>query len=284
MSVSSPLLLYVPTLHKELLSFTPPGVRFMYPGLPGALERDEDWFYPASYPFSPDEARAALRDMLAFGELHEGGNAGAVGIDTQLRSVMDSRERAQVEEFSERGRQNATAGGGRMEAVLLERQNLVSAQTALLLAWDLEERLLELSALHAEVAAARVKLAASLGSGDVDEKDAAVLALPVPEPLAAPSWQLTLAALAAFIPENATLVSCHPGMREYLLENGMLTPLPEDTAERLEGWTSPVLSTTLWASLPLWRILGYSRPPEQRPWLLAAPELLLCPAHGGRHV
>jgi hypothetical protein len=92
-------------------------------------------------------------------------------------------------------------------------------------------------------------------------------------------WRLRLTAIAAFVPENAFLVTCHTGMRHGMSEAGIaLHPLPEDAAGQLAGWPEDLQSRLLWAKAPLWRVLGHSREPENAPWLRAEPEIIVCPA------
>ena len=100
-------LIYAPTMHKELAPFTaPPGVLFMRPGLPGP-QTDTDTFLPASYPFSPAEAKAVLADLLAMGEALEVADdpglwTGAGERPAQpLRASLSGGEKAALVRFAE---------------------------------------------------------------------------------------------------------------------------------------------------------------------------------------
>ena len=277
-----PAQIYVPALHRELVRAPLPAtVLFLDPGLPLTVATP-GLYHPPSYPFSPENAARVLDELLAVGETLDAANIAAGETALALNGSLSEGEKADIARFAASSpAKDAHAG----------QDAKIAAHKVLLLAWDLENRLAEIAALRQEVAEAVKPLAANLHGPGAEDDTAArdfARAMPdiLPEALAdlpetmEPDWRLALSAIAAFIPANAVLVTRHEGMRVSLLEAGMLHPLPEDTAEKLAGWPEEERSRMLWAKLPLWRILGRPREPENVPWLLAAPELIICPAKG----
>ena len=266
--------IYVPTLHSGLLRRAmPESVLFLEPGLPQTASLP-GCFSPASYPFSREEARKVLAELLAIGESLDlakptGGQA-ARFTGTDASAALSEAERASLARFASSG---DLAGAAR--TTVGQENPRIAAHKALLLAWDLEERLIGIEALRREVAEAARPLADALADPTGNQSPEQFFALPaiVAETLRAlpdnalPDWRLNLAAMAPFLPENAILVTSSRAIGDALREAGMLSPLPQDDA------FSPALRSTA----PLWRVLGRSRAPEQLPWLLASPEIIVCP-------
>ena len=272
---ASALLVYVPTLHKALApARLPETVAFLHPGLPGVTFRAHD-IHPGAYPFSPENARVQLADLLAQGESMAGTQGGIRVQEENARrhtAALPPLEKQALAHFTATGKAPETAGAKPQAAD----EPLQAAHKTLLLTWDLEERLMEIKILEEKVEKAWVELHSQLRDGETASEIPAVSA-----PDEAP-WQATLAAMAAFLPPESVLVSGHAALRQHLLEGGMLQPLPEDMAEALPDWEPALLSATLWAHLPLWRILGSAKAPEAKPWLLRAHDILLIPAEKAR--
>lgn len=283
----TPTQIYVPALRRELASRAlPDTVRFMDPGLPQTASAP-GFFHPQGYPFSREEAAGVLAELLTVGETLDLSKPsasqaarvpGAGGAAAGGAITISPDERTALARF--------TAGEPQRSAAAVDPK--IAAQKVLLLAWDLETRLLEIASLHKEVAEAVKPLAENLHGDNADAFRDLASNLPgvlfgsitdLPEPME-PDWRLSLMAIAAFAPENALLVTCHAGMRTAMLEAGMLHPLPEDVSPHLAGWPETLQSRLLWAKAPLWRVLGHSREPENAPWLRAAPEIIVCPAEG----
>lgn len=268
--------IYFPTLHRELVHFSlPETVLFLDPGLPQTLA-EQGLYRPEGYPLPREDAARMLGELLGMGEALDMSSAtGKEAARTRFAGggSLPGKEAAALARFA--------ASGDRHEAPSSVAGPRLAAHAVLLLAWDLEERLVEIDRLRREVAEAAKPLAESLGdSTDEDNANEAARAFAaldsLPETVES-DWRLTLAAAAPFLPGNAVLVTAHAGIRSAMLESGMLHPLPEDAAHMLEGWSENAKQTLLWAQAPLWRVLGRSRPPEDAPWLLAAPEMILCP-------
>ena len=282
----TPTQIYVPALRRELVRQTlPASVRFLDPGLPETVS-DGTFYHPAHYPLSPEEAKHILNELLAVGEtLGPAAVADSLAVRMiQEQSLISAGEKADIARFA------APSPSGVADAAGAGRESRIAAQKVLLLVWDLEKRLLEITALRREIAAAVKPLAENLHGAseeDVLKELAGVLPGALPDELAAlteispamtPDWRLALSAMAVFLPQGAVLVTSHEGLRDALADAGMLLPLPEETAAGLAGWPEELRSRLLRAKAPLWNILGHSREPENSPWLTAAPEILVCPA------
>ena len=270
----TPTQIYIPALRREIVSRAlPETVLFLDPGLPQTATLP-GFFHPAAYPFSPNEAARVLDELLSIGETLDLSSA----LGSQAARISPGHD--QDDEKAALARFSAARPAEPKPA----KDPKIAAQKVLLLAWDLETRILEIADLHREVALAAKPLQENLHGqagieeyaksfpGESPENPAELSELPEPD------WRPSLAAMAAFIPAGALLVTCHPGIRAVMMGGGMLHPLPEDVAERLVGWPEMLQSRLLWAQTPLWRVLGYSRELANAPWLLAAPEIVVCPA------
>lgn len=277
--------IYIPTLHKELAA---PGVvadaLFMDPGLP-QTEHAPGLYRPDTLPFSREKASRILAELLAIGETLDvsspsGSRAARAGATLPAISPEEERE---LIRFS--------SAGETEEADISTNAHAVAAQKVLLLAWDLEERLLEIARLRHEIIRSATPLDESLhGPGTWEDP---VLDVPgvapgssvsllsaLPEAMDESDWRLTVAAMAAFLPPNALLVTAHQGICDALAEGNFLSLPPETVAARLDGWPQQVLAAARWTKAPLWRILGHARAPENAPWLLAAPDIVVFLATG----
>lgn len=279
----APTQIYVPDLRRELVRLPLPGtVLFFDPGLPDTAAA-AGLYHPQNYPFSREQAARVLDELLAVGQ-----SLGAAAVADSLafrmiqeRSLLSSREKADLDHpapFSDG--QSAT-----------DENPKIAAQKVLLLVWDLEKRLLEITALRQEIVnavkplaenlhgtsddGAFKELAEALPSGALPEEFAALAAIP---PSMTPDWRLALSAMAVFLPPGALLVTCHDDMRHSLAEASLLQPLPEKISSARGMWPGNARSPLLRAKAPLWKILGHSREPENSPWLRAAPEIIVCPA------
>ena len=281
----TPTQVYVPALRRELVPCAlPETVLFCDPGLPQTAAV-HGFFHPRTFPFSREQAARVLGELLAVGEALD---VASVSGKLAARASMQHGQALSVQEKTDIARFAAPASHNAAP----ENDPRIAAQKVLLLAWDLETRLLEIASLRREVAEAVGPLAENLrGSRNGDSLDDAALrdfarALPgvMPESFAdlpetlEPDWRLSLAAIAAFIPENAVLFTCHAGMLLALREGGMLGPLPAAMASATACWPEKTRPLLLWAKTPLWKILGYTRAPENAPWLAAAPDIIVCPA------
>lgn len=277
----------IPALHKALAGRSLPGsVQILDPGLP-QTEGTPGCYRPVTLPFSREKAARILAELLAIGEALD--VAGPSGSQVARRTPYTAPHKASVSPHEEADLIRFAAAGEKTGAADLDiHPATVAAQKVLLLVWDLEERLLEIQQLRRDVIDAAKPLDESIHGPDREESLvlempelapsstlAALQALPETEE---PDWRLTVAAMAVFLPRDAVLVTALPALRDALQEAGQLAPLPGVLAARLADWPPETRAGSLWAKAPLWRVLGYARKPENAPWLLAEPDIVVCPA------
>jgi hypothetical protein len=267
----TPPQIYIPTLLRELIDRpVPDGVLFFDPGLP-ATAGNAAAFTPGNYPLSRQEAAQVLTDLLSIGEAFDLANPKNISTvrESFSESGFSSEEKRDLAKF---------ASPGAVSPEHAPASPLIAAQKVVLLAWDLETRLSEIHSLRQEVAKNATPLADALrdAAGDFTTAPSVSDFLPEIPDNAEPDWRLTLAAMAAFLPENAILVTAHEDMSASLLELGMLLPLPEYMAQTLANWPESVKASLLWVKAPLWRVIGHTKAPENAPWLASAPEIIVC--------
>lgn len=259
----SPMVLFLrlPTLHPELArcsastgsvtrSDSPVS---LWPGLPGMPETG--WWSP-KYPFAPDEARACLADIHAMGE------AALSGVPLQALAARDAspaaaRAAAESEALTRFARTGVVDEPGDIsEAPDSARR---AAQKALLWAWLLEERALELRALTQSYAVRAARLADALG-GEREERDAmpdsATLdapaeAHPAEDPDLLPPWRVVLENAVLFMPGGTHIAVDSPEMSA-------------DLCDALHIVSAAGTETIVEA--PVWRALGRSAPRPGCPW------------------
>ena len=283
--MTAPAIFYFPRLHLE---FAPAWVRGRVLGVPCGLP--EAFSAPApgpaarealeaacrALPLSPSESRAVLEELLRLGEEHA--LTGILRQVSALRLADDARrgekagESAALDAFAATGRPGVPFSGEKSGPFSPERQ-VLDCQKLLLLAYSLEERVLELERLESRVSLAEESLYAALGEADAEDlrelagqagasvdDDAASLEVPV-------SWRLTTEAMFPFLPAGAALFTADAAVVRDLREEDLLRPLSGDAAGRLPGWPEERLAGLLYARLPAWRLAGRRCRPAEIPWL-----------------
>lgn len=267
------MLLYFPNLLPQSLSdearaALPEGTRFLDPGLakPGSPEHH----LPEGTPYDRRHARALLSDTLNFGLAMANPRDIAVqGLLTEDEALSREGSMAVLSEVERAISGGPAEPGGEPDALELARRQ---AQMLLLLAWNLEERTVELRGIGQGLSASWERLGRSvaLGEADVDdEADADAMAvgrmlsgLGVPDAAPEPApWRRVLEAMAVLAP-GAVFLTADAAVAADLAEGGALaaaTPVEV----RVEGLAEPVAARRA----PAWRILGLDRAPESRPWL-----------------
>ena len=295
--MTAPAIFYFPRLHLE---FAPAWARGRVLGVPCGLPelsgasapetaaREAQEAARRALPLSPAQSRAVLEELLRLGEDHA--LTGILRQVSALRLADDARrgekagENAALDAFAATGRADAPAGGsssGRGKPPEFSpEQPLLDCQKLLLLAYSLEERVLELERLESRVSLAEESLYAALGEADAedlreladqaeaagragapfDDDDAAFPEVPV-------SWRLITEAMFPFWPDGALLFTADAAAVQELQEEGLLRPLSDDTAACLPGWPAERLAGLLHARLPGWRLAGRRSCPVDRPWL-----------------
>jgi hypothetical protein len=279
--------LYFPHMHPDLLpgadrQALPEGVRFLDPGL--ARPDSPDHALPQDAPFDRRLAKAILADTLRFGESVANPRDIAVhGLLQQAQALAPESGRLVLAEVE---RSMAGAGGqpGAPAEPLLEARR--QAQTLLLLAWNLEERMLDLRRIGLDLRDSWARLGESVTPAE--EADAAAApGQPGPTPVSdaedgqeadsdalavgtllsgmslpdaygeALPWRRILEAFAVLAP-GRPLVTADACIAQALREAGV---------SEVEGVFEA----------PAWRLSGLDRCPASRPWL-DVPVRLACVA------
>jgi len=275
--------LYFPHLHPDLLpdaerQALPGGVRFLDPGL--ANPESPDHALPENAPFDRRLAKAILADTMRFGESVANPRDIAVhGLLQQAQALAPESGRlvlAEVERSIARAGGKPEAFTGAVAEPLLEARR--QAQTLLLLAWNLEERMLDLRQIDQGLRDSWARLGESVhpaeeaGQGAADpggEADGDALAmgamlsglgLPDSDDEALP-WRRILEAFAVLAP-GQDLVTADAAIAQTLREAGV----PE-TGGAFEA--------------PAWLLSGLDRCPAARPWL-DVPVRLACVASAAK--
>ncbi|WP_147821586.1 hypothetical protein [Salidesulfovibrio onnuriiensis] len=249
------MLIHFPFMHVELLPVEPvAGALFFDPGLSGG-EVGEGYFRPDGLPVSATQGQALIRDCMAFG-----------------RQFKDSSEMAffgvnsPEEYFSE----STSAIKGELmmrlkdEAPVEASPEVANAQFTLMLAWHLEESIIETRGLEKGVRASWDKFGRTLGmeEGGEDEQELALGKVmsgtaPAGSGKAFP-WQRVMEALAAFLPGDAVLVTESGEAYDVWQESGIeFTPAPGELG---------LPQGSLVAEAPAWKLAGRKRLPEKLPW------------------
>jgi len=256
--------LFFPCMHPQLVpGRLPQGISLLNPGFMDPEEDARSWS-PDALPLSKKEAKRYVQEALDFGErfkkpkdlAHFGA---APPDDFYAESGLSLKTELGQAVFSEprgRERQASTA--------------LLQGQMTLLLAWVLEERILELQGLGEEVREGWSGLRSSLGLEDEEER-----ALPAgrlddlfaSDSGALTAWPNLLPWFLLFLPRGGQLLLSHPEIKAQLEEWGI------EWTERTPGSPSgEVLSEalpggTMTAKAPGWQLCLAKRPDPERPWL-----------------
>ena len=218
------MMLSFPFLHRELSSSVmPEGAQTLDPGLGAAA----GGFLPPDLPLDARAAKGYLAESMAYGESFASARDMAAQL-RQGRSPLDPEGSGAIRSGLLGGEERA-----RREAARKIEQVRLHAQAALLFAWTLEERLLDLVRLDGEVDEGMEKLRHSLGidedglEDDFDEDATALLsAAEVEDPRAEVrtellgSWRTVLRAMSVLVPE-ADFVTAEKAVFDDLVEEGV---------------------------------------------------------------
>ncbi len=260
------MFLHFPLMHPELLSegrraALPEETRFLDPGLGAAASAQH--VRSECAPFDGRTARALLADTLRFGESQASPRdllaqslveqAGALSAESS-RAVQDEVEKSLL------GGASSQPGADAQE--LARRQ----AQMLLLLAWNLEERLLDLRGVEDKLKSAWDRLDQSVAAGAEvvdDEADQEALALgrelsgltpPDASDMGMP-WRKLLESFAVLMP-GQTLCTMEAEIGAALAEAGV----PEASLDAVPGAARVFRAQA-------WKLMGLERQPEGKPWL-----------------
>lgn len=263
------MFVHFPLMHPELLpeacrAVLPGEVRFLDPGL-GATSSALHVRAEAA-PFDQRTARALLADTLRFGESQASPrDLLAQSLVEQAGALSPESSRA-VQDEVEKSLLGADAAKPGTDDVELARRQ---AQMLLLLAWNLEERLLDLRGVEDRLKSAWDRLDQSVAAGAEvvdDEADHEAMALgrelsglTLPDALdMGMPWRKLLEAFAVLMP-GAALCCTDEGIAAALAEAGA----PEASPDRAPGAARVFQAQA-------WRLMGLDRQPEGKPWLDAS--------------
>lgn len=267
------MLLYFPNLLPQSLSgearaALPEGVCFLDPGLarPGSPEH----LMPEEAPYDRRNARALLSDTLNFGlSVANPRDISAQGLIREEEALSKEGSLAVLGEVE---RALSGADGGANAAPDPWEQARRQAQMLLLLAWNLEERAIELRGIGQGLSASWERLGRSVALGEADVDDEAdeealevgrmLSGLGVPDAAPAPApWRRVLEAMSVLAPA-AVFLTADPAVAADLAEGGALAAA-SSVEVRVEGLAESVAVRRA----PAWKFLGLDRAPESRPWL-----------------
>jgi len=275
------MIFHFPQMHPELLpaaerAVLPSEARFLDPGLgkPGSPDHER----PASAPFDARTAKALLTDTLRFGEsVSSPRDILAQGLVEQANALNPESSRAVQAEVERSILGVVTPEKAGPDAQENARRQ---AQMVLLLAWNLEERLLDLRGAEAKIQTAweRLDKSVSAGEGEADDgsdheamhlgRELSGLTLPMGADLAMP-WRKLLESFAVLVPE-AALITTDVEIGAALTDSG----IPEASLADMPGAARVFRAQA-------WRLIGLDRLPEARPWLDAMITLaVFAPAAG----
>ncbi|MBG0789281.1 MAG: hypothetical protein H0S80_02160 [Desulfovibrionaceae bacterium] len=251
------MLLAFPNLHPELWpGKSLEGLRFFDPGL--AAEPFADGFRPDGLPLDPKTAAALINDCINFGEQFKD-PAEMAWFGAQ--SADDFYEGSSMSIQAQLTRQFDDGQGSKRQRELKEAR--AKAQFVLLLAWFLEERMMELAGLESGIRSGWRNMDTTLGVDDDDRLENGVVMLGAAESHTGGAsdgrsipfpWKRVAEALPGFIPEDALLLCADPGVIAAWEEQGI------EFVEEREGYMT--------ATRPAWQFACRRRAPEGMPLAL----------------
>ncbi len=286
----SPELLCVPRLHAALApAGLPAGTRFFDPGhaaLDAQPEVTARLWRPETLPLAPRDARRCLAQLLEFGQMHGDKPAdmalhatlGTLEAEAAAAARGTRAEFADLERLVKRG--GFTPEPGTEAPVTPEEtarfEALVRAQMYLLLAWTMEERVVELLSLEANMARTWERMGEVLGveRGDAEAVDAGLEpfgpgAVAVTGELALP-WRGVMESLLAFVPEGVSLVTGDAELLATWRDVGVTFRAIVDAGTAFPANLSSLAEVAehcAFAEAPGWLLAGRSGSVATRPWL-----------------
>ncbi len=249
------MLIYFPAMHVELLPVEPvEGALFFDPGL-ADQKPVKGYFRPEGLPVGAAQGQALIRDCMNFGrQFKDSSEMAFFGIHTPDEYFEESTSSIKGE-LMMRLKGETKAG---------ERPDVANAQFTLMLAWHLEESLIEAKGLEKGVRASWEKFGETLGMEEGDDDDRG-MALSKVMSSAAPGsdsavfpWQRVMEALPAFLPSDAVLVTGAGDAYDVWQEYGIEFFSVPDELNLPAG--------AIMAEAPAWKLAGRKALPEKLPW------------------
>lgn len=268
------IVVYAPRMHSALVpSGAPAAVLRFDPLAPDPEEQgssERGTFRPVSLPLDDKQAKAWIREMLAWGlqfdtpgqlsalaaadALHKQRDIGGMGA-SELEDLVNFSQATPVSRTT-----SAKPVGDPLAAARLQ------AQLQLLLAWNLEQRSLEVSSLNKGIADNYARFGQVLGLDSEEEAAEAGLGKPM---LAEDNASLlprldVVAAMLAFLPAGSCLYSEDQGLLEAWAEQGLEFVALEEEGHSL---AEPLGTGAAVCKVPGWRLAGLRGAVPEKPWL-----------------
>lgn len=289
----APLLLSFPELLPQSRRQAVPGLRFVDPGL--SLGDDPESLYtPRGLPLDRDTARLWLAQATGYAGMFEPGDLRTAEAAAKAGTSEDrwgDPTRQIIDDLLAMGRGAAPSGASGRSGADADAQGgadnqLLRAQSVLLLAWERERGLADAGASGQDYEGVLGRFAESLGlePDEVDDVPGAPgLGLARDEALygAPGDWRPLLGAMLRLLPPDAVLCTDNPSVAETWADEDV--PLAPATAEELAA-LAPGLEPGPWLAgrCPGWRLLGRAHADEDQSWLSAERVVLaLAPAARG---
>lgn len=249
------MLIHFPCMHPELIpaELTDKAV-FLDPGF-GDEGNADFYFRPDSLPLDAARGRALIEDCMRFGaQFKDSSEMAFFGAFTPEDYYEESTSTIKHELMTRLSGETKEEGGA----------EIANAQFTLMLAWHLEEGLMESRGLEQGIRDSWKKFDNSLG---MDEAEAATEGMALGKVLgetASPAvmttlpWQRVMEAMSAFVPDAAVLLNLDAGARAVWEELGIEFVSPAGDSDLPEN--------ILTASAPAWKFAGRKRQPEKLPW------------------
>jgi len=260
------MFLYFPLMHPELLTAQareklPQETCFLDPGLGAAT--DPMHVKADSPPFDQRTARALLADTLRFGEAQAHPRDILVQSLIEQAGALSPESGRAVQADVEKSLLGADEPVGANASIEDARRQ---AQMLLLLAWSLEERLLDLRGVEDKLKSAwdRLDQSVAAGSEAVDEDvdpEALVLGrelsglMPPEASVLSMPWRKLLESFAGLMP-GQLLCTAEAEIGLVLAEAGV----PEASLDDMPGATRVFRAQ-------IWRLMGHEALPQGKPWL-----------------
>lgn len=261
---------HFPQMHPDLLPLSwrdalPESVRFLDPGLGKAESLAH--VRPEGAPFDARMAKALLADTLRFGEnMGNSRDILAQSLVQQVSALAPESSRSVLRDVEQSILGAAPGGLENLDALGNARRQ---AQMLLLLAWNLEDRLLELRGIEAGLKTSWERLGLSVTAGadaEGDELDHEAQALgrelsgqAMPESSSIPLPWRKLVECFAVLTNGVPLVTADAEIGSAFAEDG----IPEAPLTEVPGAVRVFCA-------PAWRCMGLDRVPEGKPWLDAS--------------
>lgn len=267
------LTLVIPAVHPEHVSRPlPEGVMFCSPGLRETMR--EPFYVSPQLPLNTFEARGQLHELLQFGlSFRSARELSGVALAEQASEKKDPNknrdEFADLDAFAETGEfvpEKKEAQPAEID------EKLIAAQKILLLAWDMEARVAELSSLQEKFDAASTNLGKIIGISDEDDFEElpgidskAELKGDVEADLGVP-WQAVATAILTFAPQDARFITAKKEVCDLLAEIGE-DITPDAVTEDEYGFALPNLEGWRLFAVKAYALLGHTRAPEGKTYL-----------------